>query len=81
MSSSSWVWGSAWQRRRGQARSRGCVDTGLAIIRWVGCLPTFSMREAVLGTVATSMALYGVGLADVEGHTLSSADTAAAKSI
>ena len=60
---------------------RGRLDKGLAIIHWVGCLPTFLMREAALGILANSMALYGVELADVEGRTLLAADTAAAKAI
>ena len=60
---------------------RGCLDKGLAIMRWVGCLPTFHMRQAALGALANSVALYGVELADIEGRTLSAADTAAAKAI
>ena len=44
-----------------------------------GCLPTYLMREAALGTVANSVALYGVEVADVEGHTLALADNVAAK--
>ena len=68
---------------------RGCLDKGLAITRRVECVPTFSMREAVLGALANSVALhgvdsvalYGVELADVEGCTLSAADTAAAMAI
>ena len=56
-------------------------DKGVAIMRHVGCLPTFSMREAALGTLANSVALYGVELADVEGRTLSLADSVAAKAI
>ena len=58
---------------------RGRLDKGLAITRQVDYLPTFLMREAALGTLANSVALYGVELADVEGRTLSAADTAAAK--
>ena len=68
---------------------RGRLDKGLAIMCWVGCLPTFSMWEAALGALANcvalhgvdSVALYGVELADVEGRTLSAADTVAAKVI
>ena len=60
---------------------RGRLDKGLAITRRVGCLPTFHMREAALGALANSMALYGVELADVEGRTMSAEDTATAKAI
>ena len=60
---------------------RGGLDKGLAITRWVGCLPTFLMPEAALGALANSVALYGVELADVEGRTLSAADTTAAKAV
>ena len=60
---------------------RGRLDKGLAIMQRMGCLPTFSMREAALGTLANSVALYGVELADIEGRTLASTDTAAAKAI
>ena len=52
---------------------------GLAIARRVGCLPIFHMREAAVGALANSVALYGVEVADVEGRTLSATDTAAAK--
>ena len=60
---------------------RGRLDKGLAIKRRVRCLPTFRMQQAVLGALAYSVALYGVEPADVEGRTLSAADTAAAKVI
>ena len=60
---------------------RGRLDKGLAITRRVGCLPPFLMREAAVGALANSVALYGVELADVEGHTLPAADTAAAKAV
>ena len=60
---------------------RGRLDKGLAIMRRMGCLPTFLMREAALGILATSVALYRVELADVDGHTLPAADTAVAKAI
>ena len=60
---------------------RGRLDKGLAITRREGCLPTFHMRKAALGAMAKSVALYGVEPADVEGRTLSAADTAAAKAI
>ena len=39
------------------------------------------MREAALGVLANSMAVYGVELVDVEGRTLLAPDTAAAKAI
>ena len=60
---------------------RGRLDKGLAITRRVRCLPTFHMREAALGALANSVALYGVQLADVEGRILSLADTAAVKAM
>ena len=46
---------------------RGRLDKGLAIMRRVGCLPTFLMREAALGALANSVALYGVELATSRG--------------
>ena len=59
VSSNSWVWGSAWRWRRGRAAEKGTglvphgrLDKGLALMCRVGCLPTFSMREAALGTLA-----------------------------
>ena len=36
---------------------QGRLDKGLAIMRQLGCMPTFLMREAALGTLANSMAL------------------------
>ena len=60
---------------------RGRLDKSLAITHQVGCLLTFLMREAALGALANFLALYGVELADVEGLTLSAADTTAAKAI
>ena len=50
-------------------------------MRLMGCLPGFGMREAAPGTLADSVVLYGVELADIEGRTLSSMDTAAAKAM
>ena len=60
---------------------RGRLDKGPAMICWVGCLPTFLMRETVLGSLGNSLALYGVDLADVDGRSPLVADTAAAKAI
>ena len=60
---------------------RAPLDKCLAITRRVGCLPTLLMPQAMLGTLANSVAPYGVELADFEGRTLSAADTAAAKAI
>ena len=50
-------------------------------MRRLGCLPTFSLREVVLGTLAKCVAMYGLELADIEGRTPSAADTAAAKAL
>ena len=60
---------------------RGRLNKDMAITRRLGCLPTFSMREAALGALPNSVPLYGVELADVKGRTLSAADTAVAKAI
>ena len=38
---------------------------GAVIMRRVGCLPTFRMREVAIGTLALAKATYGVELADV----------------
>ena len=37
----------------------GRLDKSLAITRWVWCLPTFHIREAALGALADSVAMYG----------------------
>ena len=57
---------------------RGRLENRQAIMRRSGCLSTFHMREATLGALANSVALYGVEPADFQGRTLSAADTAAA---
>ena len=38
---------------------------GATILRWVGCLPTFGMREVAIGTLALAKAMYGVQLANI----------------
>ena len=38
---------------------------GATILRQVGCLPTFCMREVAIGTLALAKAMYRVELADV----------------
>ena len=38
---------------------------GATILRRVGCLPKFHMREVAIGTLALAKAMYGVDLADV----------------
>ena len=38
---------------------------GAAVLRRVGCLPTFRMREMAIGKLALAKAIYGVELADV----------------
>ena len=38
---------------------------GATILRRVGCLPMFRMREVAIGTLALAKAMYGVELADV----------------
>ena len=47
----------------------------------IRCLSTFLVREAALGTLANSVALYGVELADIQGRNLASVDTVAAKAV
>ena len=49
--------------------------------RRVVWLPTCGMRVAAMGTLANSVALYKVQRAAVEGHTMSAAETAAAKAV
>ena len=39
----------------------------MAITHWLGCLPTFLMREAALGTLANFVALYGMGWRTLRG--------------
>ena len=73
-------------RRLATERGIGSVvrrrpDKGVTIMRRVGYLPTFLMREATVGTVANSVAVYGVKLAEVVGRTLVSANTVAAETV
>ena len=42
------------------------LEKALAIMRRVGCLPTFNMREVALGTLANFLVVYKVEPANVE---------------
>ena len=54
---------------------------GTAILRRVGCLPTFRMREVAIGTLALAKAMYGVELADVGSRDVARLELAAVRAL
>ena len=54
---------------------------GTTILRRVGCLPTFRMREVAIGTLALAKAMYGVELADVGSRDVARLELAAVRAL
>ena len=54
---------------------------GAAILRRVGCLPTFRMREVAIGTLALANAMYGVEVADVSSRDVARLELAAVRAL
>ena len=54
---------------------------GAAILRRVGCLPTFRMREVAIGTLALAKAMYGVELVDVGSRDVARLELAAVRAL
>ena len=54
---------------------------GTTILRRVGCLPTFRMREVAIGTLALAKATYGVELTDVGSWDVARLELAAVRAL
>ena len=54
---------------------------GAAILRRVGCMPTFRMRKVAIGTLALAKAMYGVELADVGFRDVARLELAAVRAL
>ena len=60
-----------------QPRTARRFDPGVTIVRRVGCLPTFCMREVAIGTLSLAKSMYGVELTNVASRDLARLELAA----